>query len=321
MKLNSYARFVWGVLVYNLGVVAWGAFVRATGSGAGCGDHWPKCDGEVIPRLESTEQVIEFTHRVTSGLALLAVVAMLVWAFRAYPKGHVVRAGAVLSMVLMVVEALLGAGLVLFQLVAENASWYRAFSMVAHLVNTFFLLGAIALTGWWASGGRPVRIRGQGSAAAILAVGFAGMVLLGATGAIAALGDTLFPATSLREGFRQDLSSTAHFLLRLRVLHPAVALAVGAYLVFATRIVARFRPYPVTRRLALVVAALYVTQVGLGFVNLALLAPVWMQLVHLLMADLVWISLVLFAASALAQREAVASPGRPLLEEDVPALA
>ncbi|HEV2146920.1 MAG TPA: COX15/CtaA family protein [Longimicrobiaceae bacterium] len=320
MKLTPFAKFAWGVLAYNLAVVAWGAYVRATGSGAGCGDHWPRCDGEVIPRLASAEQVIEFTHRVTSGIAALLVLGMLVWALRAFPRGHVVRRAAAASMVLMVIEALLGAGLVLFQLVADNASGYRAFSMVAHLVNTFFLLGAIALTGWWASGGRPVRLRGQGAAAALLAVGVAGMVVLGASGAIAALGDTLFPATSLREGIRQDFSPTAHFLLRLRIFHPAIALAVGAYLVLAARLVARLRPGRTTRRLALALAVLYAVQIGAGFLNLALLAPVWMQLVHLLLADLVWISLVLFGASALAVPEEAAHPARPVREQ-APALA
>jgi heme A synthase len=320
MKLTPFAKFVWGVLVYNLGVVAWGAYVRATGSGAGCGDHWPKCDGKVIPRLASTEQVIEFTHRVTSGIAALLVLAMLVWALRAFPRGHVVRRAAAASMVLMVIEALLGAGLVLFQLVADNASGYRAFSMVAHLVNTFLLLGAIALTGWWASGGRPVRLRGQGAPAALLAVGVAGMLLLGGSGAIAALGDTLFPATSLREGIRQDFSPTAHFLLRLRVFHPAIALAVGAYLVVAARVVARLRPTPTTRRLAVALAALYAVQIGAGFLNLALLAPVWMQLVHLLLADLVWLSLVLFGASALAVPAETPHSARPAREQ-APALA
>ncbi|HEX2092909.1 MAG TPA: COX15/CtaA family protein, partial [Longimicrobiaceae bacterium] len=128
MKPSSFAKFVWGVLAYNLGVVLWGAYVRASGSGAGCGSHWPKCDGEVIPRLASTEQLVEFTHRVTSGIAGFLVLGVLVWALRAYPAGHPVRRGAVLSTALMVVEALLGAGLVRFELVADNSSGFRAFA-------------------------------------------------------------------------------------------------------------------------------------------------------------------------------------------------
>lgn len=301
MRFNRFAAYAWGVLGYNLLVVVWGAYVRATGSGAGCGDHWPLCNGVVVPRDPTVETVIEFTHRLTSGLALLAVVGMLVWAWRAYPAGHRVRTGAVLSMVLIVVEALLGAGLVLFQLVADNASMVRAFSMVAHLVNTFLLIGALTLTAWWASGGAGVRLRGQGALLGILGVGIGGLLLLGASGAIAALGDTLFPARSLAEGIREDFSATAHLLIRLRVFHPLIAVGVGLYLVLAARVVHRLRPGRATLRLAQLLTALYLLQLGAGVVNLMLLAPVWMQLLHLLLADIVWIALVMLSAAALAE--------------------
>lgn len=318
MKLNPFARYAWGVLAWNLGVVLWGAYVRASGAGAGCGDHWPKCDGRVVPQLASTEQVIEFTHRVTSGAALLLVAGMLVWALRAYPKGAPVRRGAALAMVLMAMEALLGAGLVLFKLVAHDASAFRAFSMIAHLTNTFLLLAAITLTAWWASGGRPVRARGQGAVATLLALGFAGVLTIGATGAIAALGDTLFPAGSLAEGFRQDFAPTAHFLLRLRILHPVIALGVGIYLAVSAQVVARLRPHPETRRLAAALGVLFAAQFAAGLLNMVLMAPVWMQLTHLLLADLVWISLVLLAASACAVRSA--APARAGAEVREPAL-
>lgn len=304
-KLSAHARFCWGVLAYNVAVVLWGAFVRATGSGAGCGRHWPKCDGEVIPRLESTEQVIEFTHRVTSGIALLLVVGMLAWAFRAYTRGHPVRRGAAASMVLMVIEALLGAGLVLLELVGMDSSGLRAFSMVAHLVNTFLLLGAITLTAWWASGGAPVRLRGQGAAAAWALSGILAVLLVGATGAIAALGDTLFPARSLAEGFRADLDPTAHFLVQARGLHPLLAVLTGAFVVFLGMRLRALRPSPLTRRMSLVLAGVYVAQLFAGVVNLVLLVPVGMQIFHLLMADAVWIALVLTSAAALAD------PARP----------
>src|SRR5690606_27100055 len=132
-----------------------------SGSGAGCGSHWPLCNGVVLPRAPAIETIIEFTHRITSGLALVAVVVMLVWAYRKFAPGHRVRRGAVVVVVFMVMEALLGAGLVLFELVAHNASMTRAFSMIAHLLNTFLLIGAISVTAWWASGGRGLRLRGQ----------------------------------------------------------------------------------------------------------------------------------------------------------------
>ena len=322
-KLSPFARYAWSVLAYNVAVVLWGAFVRATGSGAGCGRHWPKCDGQVIPRLASTEQVIEFTHRITSGIALLMVLGLLVWSLRAFPRRHRVRRGAAATTVLIVIEALLGAGLVLLELVGMDSSGLRAFSMVAHLTNTFILLGAMTLTAWWASGGAKVRLRGQGAAAGWVAASVVAILLVGGSGAIAALGDTLFPARSLREGFRADLDPTAHFLVQVRGIHPFLAIASGALVVWTARTLARLRPSPTTRRLSVALMALYGAQLFAGVVNLALLVPVGMQLVHLLMADAVWIALVLTSAAALADPAHAPSAAAPETqpEREAPALA
>jgi heme A synthase len=300
---DRFRRYAWWVLAYNVGVVLWGAFVRATGSGAGCGRHWPKCDGVVIPRLASTEQVIEFTHRATSGLALLLVLGMLVWAWQAYPRGHLVRTGAVLSTLFIITEALVGAGLVLLEYVAGDRSAARVWWMAAHLVNTFLLLGALALTAWWASGGARVRLRGQGAAGALLLTAVAATMVVAVTGAVTALGDTLYPKTEVGLG----LSPAAHFLERLRVVHPLVAIATGVYVTLAGRIVRRLRPSPAADRLSLNLATLFGIQVLAGALNIAMLAPVWMQIVHLLLADAVWITLVLTTAAALADAPAPAA--------------
>jgi heme A synthase len=306
MKLNRFATYAWAVLGYNLLVILWGAYVRATGSGAGCGDHWPLCNGEVIPRSPQTEMLVEFTHRATSGLALLLVAGMLVWAMRAYTKGHSVRQGAKLSMLLIVVEALVGAGLVLFKLVAGDDSLYRVVAIAVHLVNTFLLLAALALTAWWASGGAPLRLSGRGSIAGALGAGMLGVIVVGAAGAITALGDTLFPSRSLTEGFQQDFAATSHYLVQMRVIHPILAVSVGVYVVALAWAIVRRRPGRYAELFAAALTVLFLLQLAIGALNVVLLAPVWMQLVHLLMADLVWISLVLMAAAVLARPVAAA---------------
>jgi heme A synthase len=300
--MNKFAKYSWFVLVITIGVILWGALVRATGSGAGCGSHWPSCNGVVVPLNPTTETLIEFTHRATSGIAFLLVVGMLVWAFRLYPKGHHIRLGASLSMFLMITEALVGASLVLFGWVADDASLGRAISISVHLVNTFLLLAALSLTAWWASGGAPIRMRGQGLALVALTAGLLGVMAIGVTGAITALGDTLFPAGSLVEGLRQDIDPTAHFLIQLRVFHPLIAILVGFYQFFVASLIGLFTSNPLVKRFAVAVIVLFFIQLLAGVVNLVLLAPVWMQLVHLFLADMVWISLVLLTASVLGEK-------------------
>jgi heme A synthase len=306
MKLSRFAVFAWCVLVYSLAVILWGAFVRATGSGAGCGNHWPLCNGVVVPLAPQAATLIEFGHRLTSGLSLVLVVVLAVWGFRSYAKGSPVRTGVLASLVFVVAEAVIGAGLVLFHLVTDNASIARAVSMALHLINTFLLLAALSLTAWWASGGARIRLRGQGIA--IWGWGFAmiGTLVLGMSGAITALGDTIFPAQSLAEGFRQDFLPAAHFLLRLRVWHPLIAISVGLYLVLFALTISSLRPVPAARRLAWTLTALVLVQIGAGFLNVVLLAPLWLQIIHLALAASVWITLVLLGAAAFSAQEAPA---------------
>jgi cytochrome c oxidase assembly protein subunit 15/protoheme IX farnesyltransferase len=306
-SLNRFAVFAWIVLAYNLLVILWGAYVRATGSGAGCGSHWPLCNGQVIPRAAQVETMIEFAHRLTSGFSLILVVALVIWAWRLYPKGHIVRLGAGLSLAFIITEALVGAGLVLFEWVAGNASLGRVISMAVHLVNTFLLLAALAFTAWWASGRDPLQLRTQGKVKWWFLAGYLGVMVLGVSGAVTALGDTLFPAGSLGEGIAQDFLPTAHFLVRLRVWHPVLAMMVGFYCLFLAGVSAALYPARRTKRLAIAVIALFIAQLLAGMVNLILLAPVWMQIMHLLLADLVWISLVLLGADILSVGETAPS--------------
>ena len=301
------ARYAWFVLAWNVLVILWGAYVRATGSGAGCGAHWPLCNGEVLPRAPTAEMLVEFSHRLSSGLALIAVAVLAVQVWRTVAAGNPARRAAAASLAFIIVEALLGAGLVLFRLVAQDESLARAMVMPLHLANTLILLLCLTLTAHFLSGGAPLAISGRtrtfGALVALLVL----MIGVGKTGAIAALGDTLYPATSLLDGLRADLEPTGSLLLRLRILHPALGVAVGAMLAFGAAAVplpAGDRRGRAARRLVVVLA---IAQVVLGFVNVWLLAPVWMQLTHLLVADLLWIALVLLTASALARPAARAA--------------
>jgi heme A synthase len=293
---KPFTRYAWAVLAYNLGVVLWGAFVRATGSGAGCGNHWPLCNGTVTLHSASAATIIEFTHRVTSGLDLVLVALLVVWAFRRFPRQHPVRLGAALSALFLVTEALIGAALVLLEHTAKNASIARAYSLSTHLINTLTLLACLTLTAWWSTE-TPAPFAPRRGSVWMAGVSLASVVVLGVSGAITALGDTLFPASSLAAGLAQDLDPAANIFLRLRLFHPLIAVAVGAWLLYYAVSAASRRPDVAGRAWSL--AALVGAQIVAGVVNLLLLAPVWMQLVHLLLADLLWIALVLLSAATL----------------------
>jgi len=310
--VSRLARFAWIVVAWNLVVIGWGAYVRASGSGAGCGQHWPLCNGEIVPRAPAIATLIELTHRLTSGLALLALLALVVAVWRSRPAGHPARRAAGWSMLFMLTEAGVGAGLVLFELVADNASLARALFMAVHLANTFLLIGAMTLTArWLEEGSVGISLAGRGGRGAIVGLLALGVFVVGVSGAVAALGDTLFPATSLAHALQQDLSPTSHVLLRLRLLHPTLAVVVAiALIMIAPRLPVDGGATSATIGPGARVAILAALQAGLGGLNVLLLAPVWMQLVHLLVADVLWIAVVLLGASVLAGRATASVPQR-----------
>lgn len=303
LKRSPQATYAWATLAVNVGVILWGAVVRATGSGAGCGNDWPDCGGRIIPMDPQTATAIEFVHRATSGLALLMVLGLLILAFRRYAKGSPVRTGAVFSAVFILIEAAVGAGLVIFDLVEDDESVARAVVIMLHLANSLMLLGSLTLTAWWMSGGARLRVRDQGRVAWALGIALVGVVILGMSGALTALADTLYHAETLAEGLAMDATPDSPMLVRIRWIHPVLALTVAAYLFFAADYVRRSRQLPGVSRLATAVYWLAGGQVVAGAINLALAAPVWMQVVHLLLADILWIALVLLCAAALAREE------------------
>ena len=297
-RMSRFRQFAFWFLGFNVAMVLWGALVRVTGSGAGCGSHWPLCNGEVVPGLAAVATRIEFTHRVLSGIDLVLGVLLVVWAFRALPPGHVARKTSTAAGVFLLLEALAGAALVLFGWVVKDASPGRGGAVVVHLVITFLLIGAAALTAALADRPAGLVLRGRGPLVAALSLGVGTLLVAGATGAIAALGNTLYPAASHAAGLAQELSEQAPLLLRLRLVHPFASLAAALVLVVFARAALQTgddRLRAPALRLLLVLGL----QVVAGTLSWWLHAPIFMQLVHLLLADLVWIALLWLAADAL----------------------
>ena len=287
-------RFAWGVLAYNVLVVLWGAVVRATSSGAGCGDHWPLCNGVVLQTHPRLATIIELAHRMSSGVTVPLVLLLLLWTFRSTVSGHFARAAAIAATVLTLNEGLLGALLVVLHLTADNRSPARAVYLSLHLANTLLLLGALTLAAHFLSRREAFAWSTVRYTQLPLAItGLVATLVVGAIGTLAALSDTLFPATSLGAALAQDFSGNGGWLLRVRILHPLAAVLAGLFICWLlVRCVSRRGE----RRLAIGVALLLTMQYGLGLADVALLAPVWMQIVHLLGADLMWIALVVLTA-------------------------
>jgi cytochrome c oxidase assembly protein subunit 15 len=268
-------------------VILWGAIVRTTGSGAGCGVHWPLCNGDFFPHHPRLATIIEFIHRSMSGILTTLVAVLVAWVFWKRPSGDRARRAAIWVVVLLITEALLGAALVLGGWVDKNASNARVAMQCIHFTNTMLLVAALTLTAWWIGHSEPDSDSNATDSDLALTTILLTLVV-GATGAVAALADTLFPSPSLRAGLAEDFAAYAPLLVRMRWVHPAasvLALICVALLCWRVR-----------GRIATVVATLLALQFVLGIGDVLLLAPQWMQILHLLGADLFWIALVVLAS-------------------------
>ncbi|MVN87039.1 heme A synthase [Deinococcus sp. HMF7620] len=295
-------RLAWAALAYNVLVILWGAVVRITGAGAGCGDHWPLCNGVVLPQSPELHTVIEFSHRLTSGLSGLLAIGLVALAFQTTPKGHPARFGALLSLGLIILEGLVGGVQVLLGLTADSTDPARGFVQGVHLANTFLLLGALLLTALWASGAPRLRLRAQGLVGAWSGVGLLLLLLLGMAGAVTALGDLLFlPAdgSTPLATVKRDFGPAAGLIENLRVVHPMLAVMTSAFLVWLGTFLRRERPGTEVHRWSGALWALIGAQMVAGFANVALKAPGWMQLTHLLLACALWLVTALLVFHAL----------------------
>lgn len=288
---KRFTTYAWFVVFYTILTILWGAYVRATGSGAGCGSHWPTCNGDIIPRPEMIETVIEYTHRLSSALMGPMLMVLLGWSWKVYGRQSLVTKAALWAFIFVLIEGALGAGLVLFGLVDENISLARAIVMGVHLINTLVLLGFITLAAWWSMGEKAPTFTFRLSNGLLIAL--LGIMIVGAFGAITAMGDTLFPAESFIEGAAAKFEPGAHFAVKMRTWHPVVAVAFAVYtgvLIYTTN------EYWADQRLrffAISNLAVIGVQLAAGVINVLLAAPIWMQLVHLALADISWILLLL----------------------------
>ncbi len=296
---RAFTRYAWGLLGYTLLVILFGAVVRITGSGAGCGQHWPSCNGDLLRMPQTLKTAIEYGHRATSGLSVLAIVGLLAAAFRTFPSGHVVRRAALLAFAMILVEALIGALLVKLHLVENDASLGRIFVLPLHLMSTALLTAALTWCAYFAAAGvvehRPL----PGAARALLLLAGLGILVVSATGAVTALGDTVYPAQAigLAARFREDQGASANLLQRMRGIHPFLAVGVAAFVAYAAALLPAYRPGPGVKRASQCLAGAVCLQVLAGVVNIGLSAPGALQVVHLLLANLTWVCLILLAAT------------------------
>ena len=301
-RQQLFSRFSWGLLAYMILTIIWGVFLRASGSGDGCGTHWPLCGDVLIPNAQTAHKTwVEWLHRFMSEFLGVLVLGQLIWAFRAFPAKHAARLGAVLVMLFTLSEAWLGRQLVVYKYVAYSEAPQRIYWMAAHLCNTFCLVAALALTAWWASGQKRLNLKNQGPLLALVVVSLVATLGLSITGSISALGDMLYPASSHLDAMRQASLPTANALMKARPTHPYTAVVVAMLLCLTAGLLAHLRPSIQTRRLSYSVWFLLSAQMVLGLLNIWLLAPIWMQVVHLFAADALWVCVVLLSASAMAQ--------------------
>jgi heme A synthase len=307
LQTDRFARYAWFVLAYNIIVILWGVFLRASLSGDGCGEHWLTCGGEVIPSAPQLKTQIEFFHRITSSLAGITVIVLLVaavvkWKRNKTAQNRLVLRMSIASLLFIVIEGIIGGLLVLTGNTAANWTPARPFWMAAHLVNTFTLIAILALTAWFASGGKRFSIfKAERNILLLLLLGTLGIFIVGMSGSVAALSSMLFPSSTLSEGIAKDFSATSHYILRLRIFHPILSIMTGVFLIFLAGFLRKKdEQNPHTRRWANVLSITVLIQFASGAVTLLMLAPIVLQLIHLFLADLVWIAFVLMTASFLA---------------------
>lgn len=286
------------IVIYTLVVILWGAWVRISRSGAGCGDHWPLCQGDLIPGLSVPATLIEFTHRISTGLYGILILFLVILAIRKQGRKHSVTLWSYLCLFFTLTEAAIGAKLVLAKWVAEDTSMYRAGFMAFHQINSMLLSGCVFLV-WWKGSPSPISffkwlISSKGFANLCLIVL---ILVLSMSGAVAALASTLFPSDSLALALERDFSDSAHPILKYRIAHPLLALILGGIfwaMLWPRQNSTKSKNVQLQRTRFFY---LFTVTLTFGVLTLLALSPTWMRLTHLALAHCTWFA-ALAAASA-----------------------
>ncbi len=317
------------ILGYSLLVIIFGAFVRASLSGDGCGVHWPDCYGSILPKGAPLQTYIELTHRTTSGFLIILSAALAIASFRLFPKGSLHRKAGLLTLVSVLISAAIGAALVLNKWVEFDRSAARAITMPLHLVNNYFLIGTLLLLALPAEIVNKIRFRKQGEVGGLVWGSLTAMFVLGGTGALSAMGKTAFSnelatAQGLSDRLQLHMAADAHPLLKGGISHPLIATGAFILILLTCRQLVRRRPSEQVSFWSNMTSGSMVFQMLLGLVNLIASAPVALQLFHLAAAVFTFgsFSMMSFHAFATAEKEETVGGGtdessEPLKQEAV----
>lgn len=290
--MNKFSKLAWFNLVWTILVILWGAVVRATNSGAGCGNYWPLCGQSLVPTFEVFHTYVEFTHRVMSGILLITIFIMFMIGRNRFKNSPIRRQLNTLVFIFLLVEALLGAGLVVFELVEDNDSTFRIIAISLHLLNTFILVGLTALNAFFVS--KPNLKITNLTLKVTFKVILLFILIIGVSGAVTSLADTVFPPKSFSETMSDWVDPQAHLLQRLRPFHPIIAGLLGlGILGYVNQF---FHPKSSWgKKLRRWIHIFILIQFGLGSLNIILHVPLTVQILHLLFADLIWIAAIYLA--------------------------
>ncbi len=276
-RYRSYLVFLW---IYSILVIVWGAWVRISKSGDGCGTSWPLCNNTIIPDTENTHTLIELTHRLSTGIYGILAILLVIWTFKLYSKQHNIRKISLFILSLTILEALIGAKLVLFGLVGGNTGVDRIIVMSLHQVTSVLLTGSVAKAYY-------LTFTNKINPSYLIATLKIMFLLIVATGGIAALSNTVFPSNSIIEGLMSDLDPNSHILLKLRIIHPILAMTLTFAMLFI--IIKLYKDDP---KYAIKLSIFISIGVVIGLITLITLSPTYMKLIHLTIAHIIWAVIV-----------------------------